>query len=164
MSYEATARVGYEASSDFKRSDPPPEQQPRQYVRLEPWPNGVSLDHVREILTDAGYEVCVISKPTTARHFCDSKLKFRFQQRWVTSGLTDWDNVRKRRNPGTVHGYVCGSPTVLSDAAMLLKQLLKCNGIEVHEAQYTRTDVRDGNANTRAVIFRFHFGRGEGCE
>ena len=160
----ATARVGYEASSGFKRSDTPPEQQPRQYVRLEPWPNGVSLDHVREILTDAGYEVCVISKPTTARHFCDSKLKFRFQQRWVTSGLTDWDNVRKRRNPGTVHGYVCGSPTVLSDAAMLLKQLLKCNGIEVHEAQYTRTDVRDGNANTRAVIFRFHFGREEGCE
>ena len=158
MSFEATARVGYEASSGFKRSDTPPEQQPRQYVRLEPWPNGVSLDHVREILTDAGYEVRVISKPTTARHFCDSKLKFRFQQRWVTSGLTDWDNVRKRRNPGAVHIYVNASPTVCSDAAMLLKQLLKQTGIEVHEAQYTRADVRDGNSRTQAVIFRFHFG------
>ena len=162
MSYEATARVGYEASSDFKRSDPPPEQQPRQYVRLEPWPNGVSCDHVREILTDAGYEVCVISKPTTARHFCDSKLQFLFQQRWVTVGLTDSDNVRKGRIPGTVHGSVCGSPTVLSDAAMLLKQLLKQTGIEVHEAQYTRADVRDGNSRTHTVIFCFHFGGG--CE
>ena len=164
MSFEATARVGYEASSGFKRSDTPPEQQPRQYVRLEPWPNDVSCDLVRKILTDAGHKVRVISKPTTSGHFhfCDIKLKFLFRHRWVTSGLTDWDNVRKRRNPGTVHGYVCGSPTVLSDAAMLLKQRLKCNGIEVHEAQYTRTDVRDGNANTRAVIFRFH--SGGGCE
>ena len=158
MNHEPTARVGYEASSGFKRSDTPPEQQPRHYVRLEPWPNGVSCDHVRKILTAAGYEVRVISKPTTARHFCDIQLKFLYRERWVTSGLTDWDNVRKRRNPGTVHIYVIASPTVLSDAAMLLKQLLKWKGIEVHEAQYTRADVRDGNSRTQAVIFRFHFG------
>ena len=152
MSYEATAHVGYEASSGFKRSDTPPEQQPRHYVRLEPWPNGVSCDHVRKILTAAGYEVRVISKPTTARHFCDIQLKFLYRERWVTSGLTDWDNARKRRNPGTVHLYVFGSPTVLSDAAMLLTRLLKRNGIEVHEAQYTRANVRDGNSRTHSHI------------
>ena len=155
MSFEATARVGYEASSGFKRSDTPPEQQPRQYVRLEPWPNGVSCDHVREILTDAGYEVRVISKPTTAGHFCDIKLKFLFRQRWVTSGLTDWDNVRKRRNPGTVHIYVNATPTVLSDAAMLLKHLLKCSGIEVHEAYPGRCKRRELKQH---MLFRFHFG------
>ena len=104
------------------------------YARIDDLPLGISIDDVITLLEQDGYAPSRLQKGQGS-HLNHFEIQFRMQGRKITFGITDFDG--KKRSPGSMHGYVRASHTVLQHAQDMIQELLS-RGDEVRPGKRAR--------------------------